>query len=223
MSITPKELEIPFSPAGVDKPCITYCKVFGDLGAGTKRPLVVVHGGPGMCHDYLLPLADLAAGGTPVVFYDQLGGGRSTHLPERNGDTAFWTEALFMDEFDNVVRHLGIGAAFDVLGQSWGGMLMARYAATRAPAGLHRLVVANSPISMKLWIEAANELRGQLPQDVQVRAPARAPRRALTRPDRTRSRSTRRRGRPSRPRTRPRCSRSTRSSCAASSRCPPTS
>ena len=39
-----------------------------------------------------------------------------------------------MDEFDNVVRHLGIGAAFDVLGQSWGGMLMARYAATRAPA-----------------------------------------------------------------------------------------
>ena len=167
MSITPKELEIPFSPAGVDKPCITYCKVFGDLGAGTKRPLVVVHGGPGMCHDYLLPIADLAVGGRPVVFYDQLGGGRSTHLSERNGDTAFWTVQLFIDELHNLLDHLGIHDCYDILGQSWGGMLGAEYATTR-PKGLRRLVISNSPASMKLWVETANRLRLELPKDVQV-------------------------------------------------------
>jgi hypothetical protein len=36
-------------------------------------PLLCLHGGPGMPHDYLEPLADLTAG-RPVIFYDQLGG-----------------------------------------------------------------------------------------------------------------------------------------------------
>ncbi|KAJ1493594.1 hypothetical protein T484DRAFT_1767883 [Baffinella frigidus] len=42
-------------------------------------PLVVLHGGPGIPHDYLLPLAGLAesAGGRAVFFYDQLGSGNS--------------------------------------------------------------------------------------------------------------------------------------------------
>lgn len=121
-----------------------------------------------MCHDYLLSIADLSTGGTPVIFYDQFGGGRSTHLPEKNGDTEFWTEELFMDEFDNVVRYLGIEKDFDILGQSWGGMLMSRYVATRQPKGLHRLVIADSPISMELWVDATDGLKKQLPQDVQV-------------------------------------------------------
>ena len=39
-------------------------------------PLLCLHGGPGSTHDYLEPLADLADE-RPVVFYDQLGCGRS--------------------------------------------------------------------------------------------------------------------------------------------------
>ena len=32
----------------------TWYKVIGDLKTEARRPLVIVHGGPGMSHDYLL-------------------------------------------------------------------------------------------------------------------------------------------------------------------------
>jgi len=35
------------------------------------------------------------------------------------------------------------------------------------PLGLHSLIIANSPASMPLWVEAANELRSQLPKEIQ--------------------------------------------------------
>lgn len=50
---------------------------------GTDRPgipVLCLHGGLGMPHDYLEPLADLASG-RPVIFYDQLGCGRSDCWP----------------------------------------------------------------------------------------------------------------------------------------------
>lgn len=48
----------------------------------TGKPLVVLHGGPGATHDYLLALTEFAMLGWQVVHYDQVGNGRSTHLPE---------------------------------------------------------------------------------------------------------------------------------------------
>jgi L-proline amide hydrolase len=38
----------------------TWYRVEGELGAGGPPPLVVLHGGPGATHDYLLSLTDLA-------------------------------------------------------------------------------------------------------------------------------------------------------------------
>ena len=160
----------PFHVPGADKPCATYYKVVGDIKSGTTRPLVVLHGGPGFAHDYLLPLADLAAPpyNVPVVFYDQFGGGRSTHLPEKNGDTGFWTEQLFEDEFFNLLTHLGI-EEYDVLGHSWGGMLGARIA-VHHPRGLRRLVLSDTLAKMEAWAESGLKLLRKLPQDIQVRS-----------------------------------------------------
>lgn len=79
-----------FKVEGIEKPCKTWYIVFGGLD-NAKRPLVVLHGGPGLPHDYLLPIARLA--GTehiPVIMHDQLGYGLSTLLPEKMGDSAFW-------------------------------------------------------------------------------------------------------------------------------------
>ena len=39
-----------------------------------KTPLIVIHGGPGFSHHYLLPLVDLADE-RPVILYDQLDSG----------------------------------------------------------------------------------------------------------------------------------------------------
>jgi L-proline amide hydrolase len=127
-------------------------------------PLVLLHGGPGMAHDYLRNLGALAdETGRTVVHYDQVGCGRSSHRPDAPAD--FWTPELFVEEFRNVVAALGLGR-YHVLGQSWGGMLGAEIAVTR-PEGLASLVISNSPASMQLWVEGANALRAQLPQETQ--------------------------------------------------------
>ncbi len=141
----------------------TWYRVTGDLGSG-KTPLIVAHGGPGSTHDYVDSFKDIAATGRPVIHYDQIGNGRSTHLPDI--DTAFWTVELFVEELDNLVYHLGIRASYCLLGQSWGGMLGAEFA-VRRPAGLKALVIANSPASMALWVAEANRLRAGLPAKVQ--------------------------------------------------------
>ncbi len=140
----------------------TWYRVTGEL-PGARTPLVTLHGGPGASHDYLLSLTDLATGGRAVVHYDQLGCGRSTHLPERGGD--FWSVELFLDELDNLLERLGLAEGYHLLGQSWGGMLAAEHA-VRRPAGLRSLVISNSPASMALWSEAADALRAQLPDGV---------------------------------------------------------
>jgi len=111
-----------------------------------------------------LSIADIAKTGRPVIHYDQLGIGQSTHLRDRGED--FWTVDLFLRELDNLLDRLGISRAYHLLGQSWGGMLAAEHA-IRRPAGLRSLVISDSPASMTLWLAAANELRSQLPADVQ--------------------------------------------------------
>ena len=132
---------------------------------GAKTPIVILHGGPGCTHDYVDSFKGLAAAGRAVVHYDQLGNGRSTHLREKGAE--FWTPALFLDELDNLLAHLGIASAYHLLGQSWGGMLAAEHA-VRRPKGLKALVIADSPASMELWLQAANELRAALPPEVQA-------------------------------------------------------
>jgi L-proline amide hydrolase len=128
-------------------------------------PLFVLHGGPGMAHDYVRNLAALAdETGRTVIHYDQVGCGRSTHYPEAPID--FWNPQLFVDEFQAVRSALDI-ADHHLLGQSWGGMLGAEIA-VRRPAGLASLSICNSPASMDLWVQGATELRAQLPADVQA-------------------------------------------------------
>jgi len=141
----------------------TWYRVVGDLGSG-KLPLVTLHGGPGGTHDYLEPYSRLAAEGRAVIFYDQLGAGRSTHLREKGAD--FWTVELFLAELDNLLRHLGIEKGYHLLGQSWGGMLGAEHG-VRRPAGLRSLVISDSPASMVLWVQEANRLREALLPEVQ--------------------------------------------------------
>lgn len=144
-------------------PYQTWYRITGDLDSG-YTPLVVIHGGPGCTHDYLDAFSDIASSGRPVIHYDQLGNGHSTHLPEK--DPAFWNLQLFLEELDNLLDHLRISDDYALLGQSWGGMLASAHAA-RQPAGLRALIAANAPADMRTWVEEANRLRQLLPEDVQ--------------------------------------------------------
>lgn len=142
----------------------TWYRITGELNSGLT-PLIVIHGGPGCTHDYVDSFKDLAEGGRPVIHYDQLGNGRSTHLPQWSAER--WTVELFLAELDNLLAHLGITDGYVLLGQSWGGMLASEHA-VRQPAGLKALVVANSPADMATWVSEANRLRSALPDQVQT-------------------------------------------------------
>jgi proline-specific peptidase len=138
-----------------------WYRIVGEREEHRRLPLLCLHGGPGVPHDYLEPLEAMAATGRRVIFYDQLGCGNSDH-PH---DPSLWTVDLFVEEVGVIRRALGLDR-IHLLGQSWGGMLAMQYALTQ-PSGLASLTVASSPASMRQWVAEANRLREQLPDDVQ--------------------------------------------------------
>ncbi|KAI5924865.1 proline-specific peptidase [Camillea tinctor] len=157
-----------FRVPGLSEPCQTWYKVIGNLEETSKTPLIILHGGPGACHDYLLPLTDLAPL-VPLVFYDQIGNGRSTHLPEKAGDEHFWTVDLFKNELGNLISHLGLAQRpISLYGHSWGGMLAIEWAATSNATNLQSLIISNSLASMEAYMIGVANLKKQLPLDVQA-------------------------------------------------------
>lgn len=140
----------------------TWYRIVGEAEEPGKLPLLLLHGGPGAAHDYLESLDAMADTGRRVIYYDQLGCGRSA-IPESRPE--MWTVSLYVEEVDVVRQALGLDR-IHLLGQSWGGMLGMEYALTR-PAGLESLTIASSPASMAQWVEEANRLREDLPPGVQ--------------------------------------------------------
>lgn len=139
---------------------VWYRIVWGREERG-KLPLLCLHGGPGVPHDYLEPLEEMATTGRRVIFYDQLGCGNS----DQPHNPSLWTIDLFLEELGLVRRSLDL-ERLHLLGHSWGGMLAMQYALTR-PMGLASLSIASSPASIQQWVKEANRLRAALPPDVQ--------------------------------------------------------
>lgn len=141
---------------------VWYRSVGGSGGADEQVPLLLLHGGPGAPHDYLENLQALATETHRLIFYDQLGCGRSDqpNEPER------WQVPRFVDEIGMVRNALGLERVH-ILGQSWGGMLAIEYALTQ-PEGLLSLILSNTTSSIPLWIAEANRLRAELPPEVQA-------------------------------------------------------
>lgn len=140
----------------------TWYQLVGELPPpGGKVPLLVLHGGPGLPHDYLSDLAELAEAGRAVVFYDQLGCGRSDH-PD---DAALWVMETFVEEVVAVREALGLDRVH-LLGHSWGGWLALEYA-LRGSAGLASLVLASTCASLPAFAVETRRLKESLPPEVQ--------------------------------------------------------
>ncbi len=122
-------------------------------------PLLLLHGGPGAGHDYLETLTGLAES-RAVIFYDQLGCGRS----DQPDDPSLWRIERFVREVDTVRAALGLDRVH-LLGQSWGGWLAIEYMLTR-PAGVESLVLASTSASIPEFVAEAQRLISEMPQDV---------------------------------------------------------
>ena len=123
-------------------------------------PLLCLHGGPGFPHDYLEELEGLGDR-RRVVFYDQLGCGRS----DRPRDESLWEIDRFVEELAVVRESLALERVH-LYGSSWGGMLAMQYVLDRRPP-LESLVLASSPASCPRWTEDCAALIADLPASVQ--------------------------------------------------------
>jgi L-proline amide hydrolase len=128
----------------------------------SRRPLLCIHGGPGMTYRYLHPLEEMATTGRQVVFYDQLGCGGSDRLDS----AAEWSLDLFLDELAGVRDAAGLKRCH-VLGHGWGGIVALEYA-LRRPPGLESLVLSSAVASVPQWREECRRLVAALPSEVEA-------------------------------------------------------
>lgn len=138
---------------------------YRSVGGGAEHeniPLLTLHGGPGIPHDYISDMAALASDTRRVIFYDQLGCGRS----DQPHNPALWTIERTVAEIGIVRAALGLDRVH-LWGQSFGGLFAIEYA-LRQPQGLVSLILASSTSSIPLWIAEANRLREELPPEVQA-------------------------------------------------------
>ena len=108
---------------------------------GSGPPTIVLHGGPGAHHDYLLPQYDRLARGRSLLYYDQRGGGRS---PVDRSVPVGWREHVA--DLDALRVHWGIGKAV-LLGYSWGGLLAVLYALAHPEQLAALALVAPAPVT----------------------------------------------------------------------------
>lgn len=122
---------------------------YGDPAA---PPILLLHGGPGASHDYLLPQMLALAEGHRLVAYDQRGGGLSRHDDDRA--TIGWHEQVA--DVAHVVSELGL-EPLTIVGYSWGGLLAMLYAieaaaGRQAPAPARLVLIDPAPITRQ-WRE----------------------------------------------------------------------
>jgi len=122
-------------------------------------PLLTLHGGPGAGHDYLEPLEGLATDRS-VIFYDQLGCGKS----DQPDDRSLWRIERFVAEVNTVRQALGL-EQIHLLGQSWGGWLAIEYMLSH-PQGVVSLILASTSASLPQFVAETTRLKAELPLEI---------------------------------------------------------
>jgi len=142
-------------------PVSGYRLYWKSVGApGSKGTLLALHGGPGATHDYLLSLNDLAPHGYRIVYYDQLGCGRSD-LARRVSE---YTVERDVTDLESLRTRLGLGRVH-LLGSSYGGMLAIAYALAH-PEGLKTLISASGLADVPLTVREMQRLKRELPAPI---------------------------------------------------------
>ncbi|RPH69466.1 MAG: alpha/beta fold hydrolase [Myxococcaceae bacterium] len=133
---------------------------------GNGPPLVVVHGGPGASHDYLLPNLYRLASSYRLIFIDERGSGRSPRLE----DTKQYTVEKMADDVEAVRTALQLGK-IALLGHSYGGVVVQAYA-FKYQANLSHLILASTFSSTRALNEVLARLKQAMPADRRARLEA---------------------------------------------------
>jgi proline iminopeptidase len=134
-----------------------YWKSFG---SGEKGTILCVHGGPGLNHEYMLSLVDLAKFGYRVLFYDQLGCGKSD-VPK---NLALFTIEHAVEDLEGFRKEMKLGKVH-MLGSSYGGLLAIAYA-LRYQKYLRSLTSSSGIDDMPKTIKEMMRMKSSLPREV---------------------------------------------------------
>lgn len=110
-----------------------FCRV-----TGQGKPWIVIHGGPGLTQDYLIPQMYELAKNNLVIFYDQRGCGKST--VDINANTI--TLESFVNDIEAIRQAFNLDK-ISILGHSWGGFLAMKYTIAH-PEHVDKLILSNS-------------------------------------------------------------------------------
>ena len=127
-------------------PSVRGIQIF-ERRSGTGPEVVVLHGGPGAHHDYLLPGFDRLARGRTLIYYDQRGGGRS---PVARDVPVGWREQV---EDLEALRGLWGLDRLTLAGYSWGGLLALLYALEHPDRVARLALISCAPV----WRAARQE------------------------------------------------------------------
>ncbi|BAQ56659.1 proline iminopeptidase-family hydrolase [Lactobacillus acetotolerans] len=133
------------------------------VGLG-KVKILLLHGGPGMTHEYLEPFTAYVKKHpeVEVIYYDQLG----SYFSDQPNDPSLWTIDRFLREIEEVRKawHLD---QFYLYGQSWGGTLALEYAASAYGRHLKGLIDSNMVDNYADYAKYINKYRETMdPADV---------------------------------------------------------
>lgn len=133
-----------------------YYKV---MGAG--EPIVVLHGGPGFEHAYLLPQMGELARRYRLIFYDQRTSGGSLAAT----DSASITLEAFVEDLEGIRRAFDLDG-MNLMGHSWGGMLAMFYALEHPDNVKSLMLISSGGARSDFWGDLrANIARNRTPED----------------------------------------------------------
>jgi proline iminopeptidase len=121
-------------------------------GNNPSIQVLLLHGGPGMTHEYLEAFDSyFPAAGFEFYYYDQLG----SYYSDQPDEPDLWDLPRFVDEVEQVRQALGLtGENFYLYGQSWGGILAIEYA-LQYQQHLKGLIISNMMASIPAYNDYA--------------------------------------------------------------------
>ena len=137
----------------------TYYRIVGEC-KNNKKPLILLHGGPGSSHNYFEILDDLAVlDDRAIIMYDQFGCG----LSEVYNESELFNQDTWIEELIALRKHLGLDEVH-LLGQSWGGMMEIIYAIDYQPKGVKSITLSSTLSSASLYASEQHRMIKELPK-----------------------------------------------------------
>jgi len=127
---------------------------------GQGAPLMIVHGGPGASHEYLLPYLLPLMRTSRLIFIDERGSGRSSKLE----DVKQYTIGNMVEDIEAVRQTLDLDK-ISLLGHSFGGALVQGYA-FKYQKNLSHLILGSTFASTRELNEALAKMKANMdPKD----------------------------------------------------------